>query len=73
MQDNEEDPQRQEIIAQALHARTIEEIEIAICRLNEWMRNHPEDESMRDAYEPLVLRQMVSASKPAQEMMTTGR
>lgn len=48
---------RQRIIRQALNARTEEEVAAAIQQLDQWRKDHPDDQSIRDAYEPLMLRQ----------------
>lgn len=56
--------QREEIIHQALMARTAEEVEKAVHALNLWCEAHPDDESIRDAYEPLMLRQSMLVASP---------
>jgi hypothetical protein len=63
MQGNQQ-TQRDQIIHQALFARTAEEVEQAIRALNHWCEAHPEDDSVRDAYEPLILRQSMFTASP---------
>ena len=53
---------REQIIQQALDARTEDEITDAICQLDRWMKKNPGDHSIRDAYEPLMLRQSAGRS-----------
>ncbi len=51
-------PERERILRQALVARTEAEVTAACQELDRWVQAHPEDQSIRDAYEPLTLRQM---------------
>lgn len=49
--------QRQDLVAFVLTARTPEQTAQAVQVLNEWLRQHPEDHNLEDAYEVLALRQ----------------
>jgi hypothetical protein len=53
-----ENQQREEIVVQALNARTLPEIEAASQAVRQWMQNHPEDLSIEDVLEPLALRRL---------------
>jgi hypothetical protein len=52
------DTARERLIRLALQARTEAEVACAIQELDRWVLEHPDDENIRDAYEPLTLRQM---------------
>ena len=47
---------REYIIKQALSAKTLPDIEVAVQALREWIEQHPEDLSAEDALEPLAVR-----------------
>ena len=65
--------ERERIIAQALNARTLPEIEKAAQALRNWIQEHPEDLSAEDALEPLALRrQGLSAQDELRTPMTTA-
>lgn len=47
--------ERKRIITQALNARTLPEIEVAVQALRQWVQEHPDDLSAEDALEPLAM------------------
>lgn len=48
-----DDPQRELIMQKALNAYTLSEVEQAYRELRQWVRDHPQDLGIRDAFEPL--------------------
>lgn len=50
-----DNPERHRILMQALQATTLEEIEAAKHDLDSWLRAHPDDVGIEDAYEQFAL------------------
>lgn len=48
-------PEREKIIAHALTAQTLPEIEAAAQALRQWIQQHPDDLNAEDALEPLAM------------------
>ena len=49
------DPYRQQVLTQALAARTPEQLATATCELNAWVAEHPDDLGIQWAYEQMAL------------------
>jgi hypothetical protein len=67
-----EDTERTRIIRLALQARTEADVACAIHELDRWVAEHPDDENIRDAYEPLVLRQMAFGAADIPSIVSVG-
>lgn len=50
-----QDPERQRILLQALDATTLCEIDVATRELKQWVKDHPDDLGIVDAFEQLSL------------------
>ena len=59
-------PERQRIITQALDARTLAEIDAATRELREWVRCHPSDVGIREAFEGLSLMRDIAEEQEAE-------
>jgi hypothetical protein len=63
-------PERQRILDQALDARTLVEIEKATQALREWVRCHPEDVGIQEAFEGLALMRDIAEEQEAERART---
>ncbi|HLK61630.1 MAG TPA: hypothetical protein VKU00_34100 [Chthonomonadaceae bacterium] len=69
-------PEREHLILFAHEANTLEEIEQATDALRQWVRQHPEDLGIRDAFEPLSHRKdflQTEASKSERAFEVTSK
>lgn len=58
--------ERERVLDQALDARTLPEIAIATRELQEWVRQHPKDVGIREAFEGLSLMQDIAEEQKAE-------
>jgi hypothetical protein len=63
--------ERERIIARALSANTLSEIEQAAQALRVWIEAHPDDLSAEDALEPLALRRQGLLAQEAKTSIVT--
>ena len=68
-----DNPQRDIIIQQALNAYTLADVEQAYRDLSQWVRDHPQDLGIRDAFEPLSHRKDYLAETAEPELAGTAR
>jgi hypothetical protein len=58
-----QDPERQRILIQALDATTLCEIDVATRELKQWVRDHPDDLGIVDAFEQLSLMEDIARNQ----------
>lgn len=63
-----DNPEREKILTEALEAKTPQEVELATQQLRQWVKTHPDDPGIVDAFEPLALRRMAFAEQDALSM-----
>ena len=56
-------PERDRLTNRVLDATTLPEIEAAQKALRDWIRRHPEDAGMRDAFEQLAMMQEIAEAE----------
>ena len=61
-------PEREQVLTEALEARTPQEVELATQQLRQWVKTHPDDLGIVDAFEPLALRRMAFAEEDTLSM-----
>jgi hypothetical protein len=64
-------PGRQRVLNLALDARTLPEIEAATQELRTWLREHPEDVGMPEAFEGLSLLRDIAEEQEAERVIYT--
>ncbi len=65
-------PERQHILKQVLDARTLEEIDTVSEQLRQWVRMHPEDVGIREAFEGLSLLRDIAEEQEAERTLASG-
>ena len=63
-------PERQRVLAQALQATTLLELESATHAMDAWVAAHPDDIGIQDAYEQMALMELAAreTTLPAREV-----
>ncbi len=70
---SEVDQARERLTWQVLGATTLPEITAAKQALREWIKAHPEEEGMRDAFEQLYLLEEIAKEQEAEQFLKSNQ